>query len=82
MSDYLKLPPGRGVDGAVHTSPAQERAVGRVHDGVDCQFGDVALDDFNPLRPVPFRSAHRSLLSRLQKVPTAACVPKTKFLGM
>jgi hypothetical protein len=46
-----KVTPGGGVDRAVHSPAAQERAVCRIHDGVNGQLRDVALDDLNALRP-------------------------------
>ena len=38
-----ELPPGGAVDGAVHSAAAQQRLVGRVHDGVHREPGNVRL---------------------------------------
>ena len=38
--------PGGAVYGTVHAPAAQQRAVGRIHDGICLQFRDVAHDDF------------------------------------
>ena len=40
-----QLPPRRAMDRAVDTSPAEQRGVGGVDDGVDGKFGDVGLKD-------------------------------------
>ena len=41
--------PGGAVDGPIDAAPAQQRAVGGVHDGVDGERGDVGHDDVEPL---------------------------------
>ena len=39
--------PTRAVDRAVDAATAEQRRVGRVHDGVDVLLGDVAEDEFD-----------------------------------
>lgn len=51
------------MDGAVHASAAEERAVGRVDDGIDPLVGDVALRRFNPV-PHLWSGRHINYLSK------------------
>src|SRR6266571_2208756 len=42
-----QLRPGGPVDGAVHSTTAQQGSVSSVDNGIDRQFGDVPPDDFD-----------------------------------
>src|SRR5204863_504532 len=48
-----QLRPGSAMDRAVHTSPAEERVLRRVDDGVDGELGDVALNDLEHFQFIP-----------------------------
>ncbi len=41
---------GRAMDGSVNTAPAEERAVGGIHDGIHFQGRDVSEDGFEAHR--------------------------------
>jgi hypothetical protein len=43
-----QLGPGCIVDRTIDATPAQERRICRVDDGVNAQCGDVGNDDFEP----------------------------------
>src|SRR6202011_5119112 len=51
-----QLGAGAAVDGPVDTATAEERGVGGVHDGVDVEQGDVALDHLDHVL-LPLRSS-------------------------
>jgi hypothetical protein len=61
---FQQLGPGRPVDGPVHSAPAQEGFIGRVHDGVNLLLDDIALDDFNPVYKC---FLHHTFLSLIDK---------------
>jgi hypothetical protein len=43
---------------AIDTTTAEERRVRRVHNGIDVQFSDVALDDLDSAVGILHRSFH------------------------
>ena len=71
----FNLRPAGAVNRAVHAAAAHQRAVGRVDDGVDRLFGDVADIDRNPASQIGFSAViispalyyYRERLRRLRK---------------
>ena len=83
---FLHQPrPRRAMDGAVHAAAAKQAGIGGVHDGVDLQPRDVALDRPHPAVQCPFSGntgdverQHRAQPQRVLQM----IVPRPPGLGM